>query len=172
MTTTGQQTEAATAVTTWLSEFGDALTAGDPAGRPPCSPRTASGATSSPSPGTSRPSRAATRSPGMLERDAARVQPGGWTSPTARSPPSRRRDRGLDRVRDRGRPGSRASAAARRPVLDAADHPVRAQGLRGAAGPAPPEGRRARREPRPRRPGWSTASARRPSWASPSSRTC
>ena len=42
--------------------------------------------------------------------------------------------------------------------VDAAHHPARAQGPRGAAGPTRPHGRRARRRPGRARPGWRRAS--------------
>ena len=73
----------------------------------------------------------------------------------------RRRDRRVDRLRDRSGAGQRPPAPDRRPGVDAADGTGRAQGSRGASGLAAPQGRRARRQPGARRRGSRAASARR-----------
>ena len=94
--------------------------------------RTASGATWSRSPGTSRRSRAATAWRPCSRHDArgraaaqlARHRAGGR---------GRRRHHGVDRVRDRGRPRQRPPAPEGRQGVDAAHHALRAQGPRGAA---------------------------------------
>jgi ketosteroid isomerase-like protein len=102
MTATVDQTETATAVNAWLSAFGDALTAGDPAAAAALfladcywrdliaftwNIRTFEG-------------RAAITE--MLGETLPGVQPASW----------RITDGGLDRVRDRRRPGLRAPAPA------------------------------------------------------------
>ena len=88
----------------------------------------------------------------------------------------RRGDHRVDRVRDRGRPRPRAAAARRRGQgVDAAHHPLRAQGPRGAEGTArarraPSTARTATGRPGPSaRAGGGASSATRPSRTSSSS---
>ena len=123
----------------------DALTARDVERRGRAVPaRRASGATWSPSPGTSTPSRAATGVADLLRATLDAHRPD-----RLRAPP-RRRPRPAASPR-RGWPSRPPSAAARRTCgcgptttapqgLDPAHHPPRAQGPRGAAGERRPKG--------------------------------
>ena len=115
-----------------------------------CSPTTASGATWSRSPGTSRPSRGRTGVEDMLDaharaRAAARLR----TRPSRRPRPTASPRPGSS---SRPRPAAAtATCGCGRQGVDAADRAARAQGPRGAARRrARPHGRRARRRPRPR----------------------
>ncbi len=145
----------------WLGSFEEALASGDACGRGrSCSPTSATGATSSPSPGTSRPSRAGTRCGTCSTPRSTRVQP-------QRLGPRRGRRPTADGVTeawitfetDVGR-GYGLSAAEERQDLDAAHHPGRAQGPRGAEGPAPAAGARRTAHRRAARPGRRSARRR------------
>ena len=130
-------------MTRWLAGFGDALAAERPGRRPPpCSPTTATGATSSPSPGTSRPLEGRAAIADMLDATLARVQPSGWQITDGQSPP---RPAGSSRPGSASRPRPAAAAGscgcADGQCVDPAHHAVRAQGLRGAAAaPRRPKG--------------------------------
>ena len=79
---------------------------------------------------------------------------------------------GVARVRDRGRPGARAPAPARRQGVDVPHDALGAQGPRGAPATGAPDGRRARRRTGGAGPGSSGASARPASSATSASPTC
>ena len=145
MTDTGVQSVAAE-VDQWLASFEEALTAGDSAAAARAVPRRQL---------LARPRRVHLehqdrRGPGGRQGHArprlAHTKPRGWTTV---EPPAEAdgHHRGVDRVRDRGRPRPRPPAAQGRQGVDAADHALRAQGPRGAAGRRPAAGRRARRRP-------------------------
>ena len=97
---------------------------------------------------------------GVVRAGVARTPPGSVapvsfevSGERASRPRSGRRHRGLAEVRDRGRPRHRAPAAGRRRQgLDVPHHPRRDQGPRGAGEPErrPAVRHRARRQPRPR----------------------
>ncbi len=103
---------------------------------PACSPPPASGATWSPSPGTSPPSRTATASPTCSpRRSTAPTRPGFARRGAPRR--GRRRHHRVVHLRDRGRPRARAGCGSSRRTasrgLDLPDHALRAEGPRGAA---------------------------------------
>ena len=82
----------------------------------------------------------------LLDATLEHTDPGGFVTSEARR--DRRRHDRVDRVRDGRRSRARPAAAHRRgrpEGLDAAHHALRAQGSRGAAPPAPADGRRPRR---------------------------
>src|SRR5487761_1794894 len=133
------QAPAAAAVAAWLAKFEEVLTAGDPAGvaalfAADCYWRDLIAFTWNIRTFEGRAPAAAAA--GRLAGHRRGGTRGG-----------RRRGRGVDRLRDRRRPRPRSPAAARRPVLDAADHSRRAQGLRGAQRAQPPQGHGARGQP-------------------------
>ena len=94
----------------------------------------------------------------LLEHTVGPTGAHGFTSP--RPPRGRRRHRGLDRLRDRGRPRQRASAPQGGQGLDVAHDARRAQGPRGAPRDGSAARRRARRRARSRDAGSSAAGAR------------
>ena len=137
---TAAVTPMAAEVDQWLSRFGDALSRGDAVGaRRAIRPGSASGATSSRSPGTSRPSRARVGVSEMLERTLGHTKPRGWHTteePTAA-------DGVIEAwiaVRDRGSGGAGPCCAYRWPGVDAADRARGAQGPRAGLGLAPSQG--------------------------------
>ena len=142
MTQTLQRT-ARSAITDWLDSFRVRWSPAMSAPPPTCSPKTATGATSSRSPGTSSPSRAGAASRDLLDDEAGHASgPAGLPLPTtSASPPRSAASPTLDRVRDRRRAGRRAPSAEGRQGVDAAHHDERAQGPRGADAGA--RGRRA-----------------------------
>ena len=174
MTATLPSHEVAAGVTTWLSEFGDALAAGDTAAAAAAlftedcfwrdlvaftwNIKTLEG-------------RAAVSA--MLDHDAARVQPRGWKITDGEEPAdaggvveawidfetAAGRGRGHLRLRD-GRCWTLLTTL------------YELKGPRGTQrGPTRPKGVE-HGATRTGPPGWKAASRRRPSWASPSSRTC
>ena len=82
----------------------------------------------------------------------------------------RRHRHGLDPVRDRARAGLGAAAPGRRGRVDPADHAGRAEGVRGAPGRHPAQGRLARRDARTASRGRRPAPPRSRASASPTSR--
>ncbi len=173
MTATLPPADIAAGVTTWLSEFGDALAAGDPAAAAAlftedCFWRDLIAFTWNIK---TMEGRAAVDQ--MLAATLPRVQPGGWKIADGEAPAEADgiteawidfetavgRGNGHLRLRD-GRCWTLLTT------------PVRAQGPRGAAGPGRrPKGARARRDAASAPAGWTVASRRRPSWGSPSSPT-
>ncbi len=138
MTATLPSTEVAAGVTAWLSEFGDALAAGDPAAAAglfteDCYWRDLVAFTWNIKTLEGRAAIA-----GMLDETLPWVQPGGWKITDGEEPAEAGGViEAWIELRDRRRPRPRAPAAAGWPVLDAADHArTSSRATRNAAGRA------------------------------------
>ena len=125
----------AAAVDQWLASFDEALDRRATSRPPPsCSPRTATGATSSPSPGTSRRSRGTDGDPRPCStRTLARTRAAQLARRPSDAGRGRRRHRGWFTFETAVGRGTGHLRLQGRQGVDAAHHAVRAQGLRGAA---------------------------------------
>ena len=129
MTATLPATEVAAGVTAWLADFGDALAAGDPAAAAglfaeDCYWRDLIAFTWNIKTLEGRDEIAGDARAGRC-RGCSRAAGGHRRRGAGRGG---RRDRGVDRFRDRRRAAATGTCGCGRPVLDAADHLVRAQG--------------------------------------------